>query len=395
MRERAGRTAKTNAAPPSPATARVIIDARMVGPAPDGISRYVTLLARGLAAIRSGSPEGLPYEPVFLIRAGFAPEAGHPFRGFATREVRAPFLDPRELIEMPLAIGGLRAERRQAATVYHSPSFCALLRCPVPWLVTVHDLNHLEFGGPLRRMYYRAVLRPFLRRAAVRMTVSQCSRRAIARWAGVSEDSVEIVSNAIHPVFAAAPPAAERERTLAGLGLEAGRYFLCLANPKPHKNVGLLVEAYRAHVADRMRRGDAAWPLVLNVAGYEDVPGVRRLPPLPETALRDVMASAAAFFFPSRYEGFGLPPLEAAVAGTPVVVSRIPALQETLGSFSAGEACWIDPVDVRGWTGAFARAAAGTLARPDPASRARALARFSVERLGTTMDRIYRRALGL
>ncbi|MCM2279634.1 MAG: glycosyltransferase family 4 protein [Oligoflexia bacterium] len=366
---------------------RVVIDARMVGPIPHGFSRYIGNLAQGLA--RLAAMRALPYEPLFLIGRE-TPE--NIFARFGTVQAGAPFLSLRELAELPVLA------RRLGAALYHSPTFSSLLpgslRCP--WIVTVHDLNHLAYGGFAKRVYYRSVLRPFTRGAAALLTVSEFSRAELARWSGVAEDRIGIVSNALDESCANPPDEAERRRVLVGYGLEHGKYFFCLSNPKPHKNLALLFEAYGDYRA-KAGVSHPAWPLAVVASGIPGpVPdGVRLLGALEDSETHALMAGAGAVVFPSLYEGFGLPPVEAAALGAPVIVSRIPPHQEGLAKLGSDEVLWVEPTARAAWAEALGRAAAGGLSRPSPESRARTLARFSIERMGRDMDRVYRRVLGI
>ena len=231
------------------------------------------------------------------------------------------------------------------------------------------------------------LLRRFARRARALLTVSEFSRREIAAWTGVPEHDIEVVYNAIEPGIGAAIDRGGLERALSRHGLQEGKYFFCLSNPKPHKNVAFLVEAYGA-LDPR-----PAWKLVLSVSGFEGRPGVLSLGGVGEEEARLLTAGAGAVVFPSLYEGFGLPPVEGAVAGRKLVVSRIPPHEEGLADLRPEEVSWVEPRDRQGWVTALHRVMAGELASPSPESRARLLARFSVSRLGTHMDQIYRRVL--
>jgi alpha-1,3-rhamnosyl/mannosyltransferase len=172
-------------------------------------------------------------------------------------------------------------------------------------------------------------------------------------------------------------------------GLSRGRYFFCLSNPKPHKNLSTLIEGFCGQ--------SSGWELALNL-GPDDLapaPRLRLLGAPSDAEARALMAGAGAVVFPSLYEGFGLPPVEAACLGAPIVVSRIPAHREALADLAPDEVLWVDPADPAAWSRALERAARGEVPGASAASRARLLRRFSSEAMGAGMDRIYRRVLGI
>jgi alpha-1,3-rhamnosyl/mannosyltransferase len=342
------------------------------------------MMAEGLARVRSetGGDE-LAYEPVFLVAPG---QAGA-FHGFEGHTVDVPYLHPSELWRLPRELGALKP------ALYHSPTFSSLMSCPCPWIQTVHDLNHLHYGGFKERLYYRAVLKRFARRARTLITISEFSRAELDPWVR-REDPIEIVYNALDPKLAVRPEDDEIAAVLKRRGLEKGRYFFCLSNPKPHKNVRLLVEAH-AQFRAQGAQSVAGWPLVLSMSDYAGRPGILALGGLPEPEVRALLAGAGALVFPSLYEGFGLPPLEAAALGVPVVVSRIEPHREALPGLAPHEALWVEPRDFHGWVSALHRVSRGELSAPSPDSRRRLVERFSPERLGRHMDRIYRRVLAV
>jgi glycosyltransferase involved in cell wall biosynthesis len=373
---------------------RVVIDARIVGPEMNGISRYIRLLTQGLARIRDES--GLPYDPIFLTRMGHWPEATSAFCGFSTHPIRAPFLDPAELWEVPAAIRSLRASNgAPVVTVYHSPSFSSLFACPVPWVVTVHDLIHLKFGNLPQRLYYRWLLRPFVRGATARVTISDFSREEIARWANVPSSTIDIVPIAIDPAFASGVDAATRDAALKDLGLSGIRYVFCLSNPKRHKNVSFLIDAYGEYRRRSESRQEEPVSLLVNVPVMGSPPGVISRTSLTQPAIRALMSGATAFAFPSLYEGFGIPPLEAGILGVPVIVSVIPAHREAMRVFASDEVSWADPDDREAWIQALEAAGRGQLPRPRTESSVRAVSEFDVKKTGQKMDWIYRRVLNL
>ena len=361
---------------------KVVIDGRMVGPVPHGFSRYVSYLASGLSEFYAGGE--LPYEPVFLVGQEVPPV----FRGLPVCKMESPFLHPAELVEIPRVLRSLKA------ALYHSPTFSSLLGAPCPWIATVHDLNHLAYGGWKQKAYYRYLLRPFLRKATGVLSVSEFSRREVADWAGIPLDSINIVYNAIDPGLKLPLPNTAIEEALSRHGLKRGRYFLCLANPKPHKNVELLVKAYEGYreKASPQKASNDPWNLALSLNGVMGE-GLRCLGAVSEGDGPLLLAGAGALVSPSLYEGFGLPPVEAAARGVPILVSKIPPHEEGLSDLSADEAIWVEPRDLEGWVSALSRAADGGLRRVAVSTRSKILERFSPERLAREMDRIYRGVL--
>jgi glycosyltransferase involved in cell wall biosynthesis len=371
---------------------RVVIDGRMVGPTPHGFARYVSALAEGLGLCRAQMP--LKYEPIFLVAAGQAPRA---FAGYQTCEVGAKFLSPLEMIELP------RVLKRLGAALYHSPTFSSLPRVPCPWVVTVHDLNHLQYGGWREKFYYERLLKPFVRKASAVATVSEFSRKELAEWSGLDLSRIEVAYNAIDPVFRERARPEAIEEVLKHFKLRKGEYFFCLSNPKPHKNLTLLLDAYggyrqRALLPSLSGNPSAArhWDLAINLAPEgESVPGLIRLGRPTDAQACALMAGAGAVVFPSLYEGFGLPPVEAACLSVPLLVSRIPPHREALADLVQGEVLWVDPKDTAAWTQALLRATAGAVLGASMESRSQLMRRFSAANLGARMDRVYQRVLGI
>ncbi len=352
----------------------------MVGAFPHGFARYVSLMARGLGELDVETK--LAYEPVFLLDRSKSDQIPKGTWGrFRTHSLRSAFLSPFELLEIP------RALQQLGAQAYHSPSFSSLLRSPCPWAVTIHDLNHLQFGGKKERLYYRWILKPFARKARRLLTVSEFSRDEIASWLGSDARQIEVVPNALDPHWVLPVDEADVSRVLARIGLERGKYFICLSNSKPHKNVAALVEAHG--------RTRSPWPLVLSLRGYERVPGVHSLGPLGDDEARILVSQAGALVFPSLYEGFGLPPLEAAALGVPILVSRIPAHEEALRLLRPAEVTWVPARDVEAWASALTLATSGNRVRPGSDTRRKILETYSPRNLGAHMDAIYRDMLGL
>lgn len=322
---------------------QVFIDARMVGPVGHGIARYVSLMAQGLRGLN------LHYEPVFLVDPALFRASD--FYGFRVVPVAVPFLKaPAEWVAVRKAVKG--------AALFHSPSFASFPGLGVPYIVTVHDLNHLRYGGWLKGVYYRLILKPFLRGARAVTAVSQFSARELAAWMDGGQTSIPVIENAVDPLFTRPPAEAAIRQRVATRGLEPGGYLACITNGKPHKRLGFLLQVFAQY-----RAAGGKLPLVTNVAGPAQ-DGVVRLGGLPGEQLPEWMSGACAVFFPSAYEGFGLPPLEAALLGTPVVVSEIDPHREAFRFFTAEEVTWCPVDDWAAWRAAMERAERRELPKP-------------------------------
>ena len=227
---------------------KVVIDARMVFPHAHGIARYVTQIGQGLAHFSASEKEYFPLEPVFLVRSAYPEES---FFGFPIVRVRSPFLSTKELFELPKILKSLKAD------LYHTPSFSSLIACPCPHMMTIHDLNHLHFGSPKTQLYYQLILKRFAKRAKILTTVSLFSQEEIALWLLRSPDSIPIIPNTIEAEWIQHPLSENTNRLLNRLELKPKCYFFSTSNLKPHKNLLLLIQAYKDY------RQQSAHPLPL------------------------------------------------------------------------------------------------------------------------------------
>lgn len=237
----------------------------------------------------------------------------------------------------PLARWRLRGH---ADHLFHSPNYF-LPPFGGPAVATVHDLSTLlypQFHPAARLALMQAELPRSLARATHLITDSEFTRQELIQQLGWAPQRVSAVPLGVDPGFHPRPAEALRG-PLAALGLEPGAYLLCVATIEPRKNLDRLLDAYLGLPAATR----AAHPLVLAGApGWRSEAlhrrlldaapaGVRYLRYLPEPSLQALYAGARLFAFPSLYEGFGLPVLEALASGVPVVCSDRASLPEVAG----------------------------------------------------------------
>lgn len=217
-------------------------------------------------------------------------------------------------------------------------------------LVTVHDtsaLDHPEWFDSRFAAWYRFLLPRLVRRVRRVIADSEFTKSRLVATSGLNPDKVVVVPVGVDPRFR--PEEADRlNEVVAALGLPSPRYVLSLGSLEPRKNLGHLLKAWEmAH----KRMPDDVWLVVAGAKGkpmiFKDV----ELNDLPrrviltgfvaDELLPRLYAGALAFVYPSLYEGFGLPPLEAMACGTPVLTSNVASLPEVVGE--AG--IMVDPYD--------------------------------------------------
>lgn len=265
-------------------------------------------------------------------------------------------------------------------------------------VLTIHDLTLLLFPEwhPADRLAMMGrALAPSATRADCIVTPSQFTRNDVLKLLPVKPERVVVIPEGIDPTFKP-QPAAEVATRLAPLGLRAGDYLLFLGTIEPRKNLARLLQAVEL-------AGPKIGPLVLaggrgwNNATIRDAIArlardgrVRDLGYVLDDLRPVLQAGARAFVYPSLYEGFGLPPLEAMACGTPVLTSNVSALPEVMGD----AALYVDPEDVSALAAALTRLWDDESLRAD--LRARGLARaqeFSWDRTARLTIDVYRSVL--
>jgi alpha-1,3-rhamnosyl/mannosyltransferase len=246
-----------------------------------------------------------------------------------------------------------RASRRDQLDVMHHLGGTLPMRSPVPAIVTVHDLQPFDLPEnfhPVKRVYLHRMLPRTVRRARLVLAHSEFVRRSILERFSIDESLVRVVPAGVRPLTV---PEIDRDELRQRYDLPA-RWFVFPAITYPHKNHVTLVRAFaavaKAHPDTALvltgRAAGAEGEIHQVIGEHELASQVRRTGRVPRRDLLGLVAGAEALTFPSRYEGFGLPVLEAMTLGTPVIASRSTALPEVVGE--AGRL--VDPDDVEGWT---------------------------------------------
>jgi glycosyltransferase involved in cell wall biosynthesis len=213
--------------------------------------------------------------------------------------------------------------------VYHAIDFRLPGRCPVPMVVTLHDLIPWAWGGPRmrgERMRYRLFPR-LLGRAELVLAVSEATKADSARLHMAAPGRVRVVPEAADPGLSPRHAAAARVKEKWGVD---GRYLLFVGALDARKDPHALL---RAWTTARLKHPDLRL-LIAGVPGRQAPPsmaGAIQLGRVVEDELADLYSAAACLVFPSRYEGFGLPCLEAMACGCPVVAYRNSSIPEVVG----------------------------------------------------------------
>jgi len=255
--------------------------------------------------------------------ARFAREVARRLPGFRNAGLRGHPAAPVEPLRLAIRLRRLRPD------FFFSPGYNAPVSAPCPFAFTLHDLNHISVpgdGSAMKSLYYAVFIRRAIRRAAVVLTVSEFSRQQIAAWSGVDAGKVVNVGNGVTVTFRPEGPIFKSG---------GAPYFACMGSAYPHKNFRRIVGAFAdPQVRSACRLvvvGPASAELArvvsdAGVAGLVDFTGA-----VDDAGLAAVYRGAVALVFPSLYEGFGLPIVEAMACGTAVITSATASMPEVAG----------------------------------------------------------------
>lgn len=353
---------------------RVLFDAHQIGRRQTGNETYVRESLRALrgrddmsvvAAVDAGVPGQGPLAPPMSVRR--VPRNGW-------------------LRLLALGIAARRDRVDLIHSIYYRPPYPG-----VPTVVAIHDISYErypEFFGRLELFKNRLLIRDAARRATHVVTLSEHARREIVELYGVDPERITVVYGGVAPVFQAGD---DRHREpLRGRELR----LLAVGTLQPRKNLLRLLEAVRAVAAIRPARLGVVGPDGFQAdrirAAAGDGAPVDVLGYLSDEELAAEYRRADVFVYPSIYEGFGLPVVEAMASGTPTVTTTGGSLPEIAGD----AALIVDPYDVAGLSAAILRLAEDDGLRSQLAERGRARAAlFSWERAAEQLRHVYERAL--
>lgn len=236
------------------------------------------------------------------------------------------------------------ALRRERIDLLHAMAFVSPVASPCPTVVTVFDLSFLFFPAAfkaLNRLYLRLMTRVSVRRARQVIAISESTRRDVIARLDVPAERVHTVYCGVDPSFQPAPaPEIEGFRRRKGL---PERFVLFLGTIEPRKNVLRLVDAFATLIASAPQRTAGVHLIVAGAKGWLSDPVFAQVQSLgladrihfvgyvPQEEKRLWYNAATCFCYPSLYEGFGLPPLEAMACGVPVITSNASSLPEVVG----------------------------------------------------------------
>ncbi|MBC8159575.1 MAG: glycosyltransferase family 4 protein, partial [Roseiflexaceae bacterium] len=313
----------------------IAIDARYVADHFPGIGRYTYNLIRALAELKTPHQLHVLHNPA-LRNTRFDLESLATLPGLQLVPTAARTFSLAEQARIPALLRRLRAD------VYHAPYYLRpYVALPCRSVTTLYDAIPRLFPAdvsPRARLLFDTLTRLAIRSSYHILTISQSALNDFTSMYQLDPRRATVTPLAADARFRPQPPwAIAAVRAKYGL---ITPYVLSLASNKPHKNLPLLVEAW-SHIQPRMQRR-----VVLVIAGHYDArypqareraaqlslaESIQFIENVDDQDLAPLYAGAQLFAFPSRYEGFGLPPLEALACGTPVLCGNTSSLPEVMG----------------------------------------------------------------
>ncbi|MCH2539992.1 MAG: glycosyltransferase family 4 protein [Anaerolineales bacterium] len=329
---------------------RICIEASPLISPRAGLSRYAHNLIQALLRIHQDGDYALSYN-----RAPTA-SLSHAFRHLPSYTSNLHDKTWRARNAITYFSGPSMDEFYEGVSLFHSTAHLLPKLNTIPTVLTLHDLIPLllpRYHKPLNRLFFRLMLPKFLKHADEIIAVSHTTKRDAIALLGLPPDHITVIPEGVTDDFR---PITD-ENTLAYIRNSYGlprSYILCVSTIEPRKNHITLLRAFE-RIADHhtelalVLAGATGWLYDDFIVALSNSPvrhRVRLLGKVPDRDLPALLSAATIFAFPSHYEGFGLPPLEAMACSTPVICSSAPSLTEVVG-----DAAIICPTtDINAWS---------------------------------------------
>lgn len=315
-------------------TVRVALDATPLSVPTGGVPRYTAELSRALA-------QAFPEDGFWLVSDQRYEHPGPEFSNLKCSR------GPTNVLERRWWLWGLQGViSRLSIDVFHGTDFAVPYLPLRPSVMTLHDLSpwlNSEWHDDADRVRKRTPVLIRLGRATMIITPSEAIRKAAMERFRIPAARIVAVPHGVNACFRPVPSSGSRKP-----------YFLYVGTLEPRKNLRMLVDAWRSVRDETGAALILAGSIRRDFGPIEPEPGLELLGPVDESALPELYSSALACLYPSLYEGFGLPVLEAMKSGAPVITSRDAAIAEVAGD----AALRLDAADSVAWAGAMRHAAA-------------------------------------
>lgn len=310
----------------------IAYDATALPPQPVGAGNYIIQLLRALVGLPAGARFSVFAQPHQRALLNLPPGAPVDFIAVPTMSPALRLLWEQTIFPLRLA--------RLAPDLLHSPHYTMPLAYPVPTVVTLHDATFFYYPQHhtfAKRHFFPFVMRLSARRAAALLTVSESTRTDMLRWIGASPQKTFATPLGVSPDFCPITDAARLDSVARTYALPS-QFILFVGLLEPRKNLPALLRAF-ARLSPALSQlslvivGRKGW---MTQAILEQVPADLRTRIhftgyVAQTDLPVIYNLAEVFVYPSLYEGFGLPVLEALACGTPVITSNISSMPEVAG----------------------------------------------------------------
>jgi glycosyltransferase involved in cell wall biosynthesis len=227
--------------------------------------------------------------------------------------------------------------KKSDVDVFYSPSFMPPIQSHVPFVITIHDLNHLYYYSKFHKFYLKYVISILAKSAKQIITVSEYTKRMIVNELNIRSEKITVVYNGVDDAYSLNTEKYNINRP----------YFLYLGNRRPYKNIDRMLEAFAiANISNDymfLMSGECDAKIQSKLVHLKINDKVRFLGSIDEKDLPKIYKGAHALLFVSLMEGFGLPIIEAMASGVPVITSNITSMPEIAG----GAAILVDPFSVK------------------------------------------------